>query len=370
MKRTIAFNALPESIINAQSKLLNKCKKIFSSSGNYLYGRENKQFERNLKRYFKTKYALTLASGHDGLLLSLNSLHLTKYDEVIFPVNAYPTAFPVLLSGAKPVPADIDENGQLSIPDVISKITNKTKVIITVYLYGLTGNLDQLLKVVKEYDTILLEDCAQAFGTHYKGKPVGTFGNAGCFSFYPTKNLGTLGDGGAVITNNIDLHTYLLQAKAYGEQRRYKSAFISGHSRLPELQAGILNVFFENFTSVMRKKKQLYRAYMNVFERSNISDVMILRSDPYSDPMPHLFVIRAAKRNKLKQYLQKKCIPTLIHYPYPIHKVRAFQTSIYTKRNFPAAERFSKEILSLPFHEYLAENDIEYIVKSIKAFYA
>lgn len=341
-------------------------------SNRCLEGLENEKLEKNLKYFLKGRYVRTVASGHDAILLSLLFLKLTNKDEVIFPANAYPTIFPIAQSGAKPVPCDVDENGLIDPIEITKKLTQNTRVVIITHLYGLVCDIDQIKKTIAHKNIALIEDCAQAFGSKYKDKPVGTLGDIGCFSFYPTKNLGTLGDGGAVWTKNKKAYDFINMAKSYGEIKRYYSYFPSGHSRMPEIQAGILNIFLKNIKENFSKRKQLTKYYLK-----KIND---LKLKPYIralypiknsivSPIQHLFVITAKKRNQLKKYLNKNGVKCLIHYPFPIHLTPAFKYLGYKNGQFPISEKLSKNILSLPFHQYMSKEQINHIFSAIHSFY-
>ncbi len=312
-----------------------------------------------------------VGSGHDSLVLALQALQLSEKDEVIFPVNSYPTAFPIYLSRATPIPVDCDENGQLSLKEVMKAITKRTKAIIMVHLYGLTGDLGEIAKICRRKNIMLIEDSAQAFGTRFKKQPVGIFGDIGCFSFYPTKNLGTLGDGGAIWTKHKKIYQYLLKAKAYGEKEKYKSEFLSGHSRLPEIQAGILNVYWKKINVVFAKRKTLRKLYEQELKKAELyKNVRVLVSHNNSDPVTHLFVVAVKERDRLIKFLSKRGIETLIHYPKPIYQVAAFRSFGLQKKVFPQSELLSKQVLSLPFHEYLKTSQVRYIFHKIKEFYS
>lgn len=353
----------------ARKNLKQISKQIYSvlESGIFLDGKQNQILEKKLTKFLGSGFVTTTASGHDALLICLQTLQLKKNDEIIFPINSYPTAFPLAQSGAKLIPVDVDENGQIDPKEIEKKITKRTKVIVTVHLYGLVGNLRGIIKLARKHNLFLIEDAAQSFGTKFRNKPTGTLGDIGCFSFYPTKNLGTLGDGGAIWTKNKKLHNFLQKAKSYGEKKRYYSDFISGHSRIPEIQAGVLNYYLKLFPSEKKQRQILAKLYLKYLE--GITHVRPLLSNEESDSMQHLFVIEAEKRDLLRRFLASKKIPTAIHYPYPIHLLPAFSGLQYKKEDFPVSERLSKRIISLPFHQYLTEKDIVYIVGLIKKFY-
>ncbi len=378
--RQVFFSHLP--LIKDRKNMRTEVISNVIKSGIYFEGPQNKILEKKLsrmlsgslparlaaKRAGRQGYITTLASGHDALILALAALNLKKEDEVIFPVNAYPTAFPVALSGAKPVPCDVNLNGQMDIGKLTNAINKNSRAVITVHLYGMTGDIDKIRKICHEKKVVLIEDCAQSLGTKFGGKPLGTFGEISCFSFYPTKNLGSLGDGGAIWTKNRDYYNYFLKAKSYGERTRYDSEFVSGHSRLPEVQAAILNLYTKMLPRYFRKRKLLFQLYQEKLELL-FPRVRVLKSDQNSDPVPHILVIDVDKRDKLAAYLAKKEIPTLIHYPKPIHLVKAFSYLGFKRGDFPMAERLSKRILSLPFHPLLSEGALEQICATIKEFY-
>lgn len=365
----LSFSHLPHIARTYKKQILLRIEKLLDTSDNFLYAAQNSELVEKLHNYTKGGYVTTLASGHDALLLALQSLNLTSTDEILFPVNVYPTAFPVCLVRAKAVPIDADINGQLDLNDFKRKISRRTKVAIVVHLYGLVGELYEIKNLCKKNNIILIEDCAQAFGTYYMKKPVGVFGDISCFSFYPTKNLSTLGDGGALWTKHKKIYKYILKAKSYGEEKKYLSLFLAGHSRLPEIQAAIINVYLEDFQQKKDKRKKLAALYSIGIEKRLKGKVSMISSSKLSDPMYHLFVIKTKKRRSLQKFLTEKKIPTLIHYPTPIHLLPAFKFLGYKKGDFPTSESLSKKILSLPFHEYMGEDDIKYIVDSIKKFY-
>lgn len=340
------------------------------TSGIFLNGKTVREFEKKLSVFFKKGYCTTTASGHDSLILALQSLNLQKGDEVLFPANALPSAFPIFIAGFHGVPVDVDEQGQMNPDELEKKITKKTKAIIVVHLYGMVGCLDEIMEIVKKQNLFLIEDCAQAFGTTFKNQPVGTWGDIGCFSFYPTKNLGTLGDGGALWTKHKRVYQYFLKAKSYGETSKYFSEFIAGHSRLPDIQAGILDVYLQHFPKDAQLRKKIFRQYQDALKKySMYRYIDIISSHKDSDPVPHLFVIKTKNRDGLKAHLQKKGIETFIHYPHPVHVLPAFSFLKYKIGNFPVVEHLAKHIISLPFHQYLKKKDIDFIAKTIAAYY-
>jgi dTDP-4-amino-4,6-dideoxygalactose transaminase len=224
--------------------------------GEFFFGGEVAEFEQQLKQLFKRPYVMSVASGHDALVLAIRALQLDPGAEVLLQANAYPTAFAVVEAGCRLRLVDCDENGQIDLEDVKRKITSKTKLIIPVHLYGSCCDMTKLMTLSADTGIPILEDCAQSFGSTWQGKLLGTFGKMSCFSFYPTKNLGTAGDGGAIITKDKQIGNYCREARQYGEKERYHSQFLSGHSRLTEIQAAVLNVYLPFFEQEMKKKKK------------------------------------------------------------------------------------------------------------------
>jgi len=368
LQRTTHFNSLKIKSQRYKNRILRKFARVIDN-GIFLNGQQTKKLTEKLLSFLDKKGYLTLvASGHDALYLALSALKLTKDDEVIFPVNSYPTAFPICLSLAKPVPCDVNANGQLDPKELIKKVNKKTKAIILVHLYGLVGDIEKIKDIADKNNIVLIEDSAQAFGSKYKNQFAGTLGDIGCFSFYPTKNLGTLGDGGAIWTKDKKIFSYLKKAISYGEQKRYFSEFISGHSRMPELQAAVLNIYLLTINQEIEKRREVFCYFEKKLARLN-RWIRVLKSDEKSLPAPHLFVIEAKKRNQLMKFLKNKGIETHIHYSNPIHLLPAFSYLKYKRGDFPMAERLSNHILSLPFHSFLKKREIDDIVKKIRNFY-
>lgn len=365
----VPFNNVSQTARIYKRQILRQIASIIDR-GIYLNGEENNKLKKKLSSYLNIPFITLTGSGHDSLSIALSSLNLDARDEVIFPVNSYPTAFPIYLSKGKPIPVDVDINGQIDLESVLRHLTKNTRVIVIVHLYGLVGNVEKILKLARENNITVVEDCAQAMGTKYKKKLVGTLGDIGCFSFYPTKTINTLGDGGFIATKKSKRSDYFEKAVSYGEKTRYLSQFIAGHSRLPEIQAGVLNIFLEHVGKVFLKREKVANWYRKEIKKYGLDKkLQILESHKNSEAVKHLFVIKAENRNQLKKYLYNKGIETLIHYPNPIHLLPAFSYLNYKKGDFKMAEKLSQEILSLPFHPYLSKANIDYVLDNIKSFY-
>lgn len=365
----IAFNNVQSHPLKHRTRLLNRFSTVLQT-GTFFHGHQNDILTKHLESHFGRGYVSVVASGHDSLLFALRSLDIKSGDEIITPANVYPTAFPVAQTGAKPVLVDVDENGLIDIEKVKRLITKRTKAIIAVHLYGLVVDIAKLKKTIANKSIKIVEDCAQAFGSTYKGRPVGSWADIGCFSFYPTKNVGTLGDGGALWTNSKRYFRFFEEAAEYGERSRYQSRFVSGHSRLPELQAAVLNVYLDTFEKERTKKKHVLEKYMSALEKSHLlKNARVLYHNNKSEPLMHLFVVEAARRKKLQEYLKNHGIPSIIHYPFPVHHVPAFKNLKYKDGDFPVTERLSAGVLSLPFHSSLKTEHIKYVVTQMKIFY-
>lgn len=340
-------------------------------NGNFLGGPQTTLLEQQLSSFFGRGFIQSLGSGHDSLHLALTALQLSPQDEVIFPVNSYPSVFPLALTPAKLVPVDVDENGQLDPKAVAQALTKNTKVIVMTHLYGLVGKLSDVMKLAKRHNIYLIEDVAQAFGSKYQQKYVGTFGTFGCFSFYPTKNLPTFGDGGAIWTKNKTLFQKIQQLTRYGEVERYKSLQVAGHSRLSELQASVLRVGLKHWDEQVSRRKKVIQWYNSYWQRYHLNRwVDLMNSSKESLPVHHLFVIKTKNRSRLQDFLQTHGVATLIHYPIPVHKVSAFQGHSFSTQHFPVAEHLAESILSLPFHPYQKKSEIAHITKTLHDFYS
>ncbi len=350
------YQGLQKEIDQSVSKIFRK--------GQFILGENVSLFEKEFSRYLGVKYAIGVASGTDALILALKSLGINSQDEVIVPANSYPTALAVA-SVATPKLVDIDPRTlNMDISKIEKTITPKTRAILPVHLFGLAAEMRAILKIAKKHRLFVIEDAAQAHGASYEGKKLGTLGDLGCFSFYPTKNLGCCGDGGMVVTNNKKLAELIRQLRVYGEKKRYQSLRLGINSRLDELQAGILRVKLKRLDSYNQLRQKVAYHYFSCLK----SDNLILppkKSD--GSHVYHLFTIRARERDNLKRYLEKHGIETNIHYPLPVHLVKAFSFLKYQKGDFPEAEKACREILSLPCYPELTNKQITSICNLLKS---
>ncbi|MEM2174990.1 MAG: DegT/DnrJ/EryC1/StrS family aminotransferase [Candidatus Micrarchaeia archaeon] len=362
----VLFNKLGEEYKKNKKKFEAKIDKVLKS-GNFILGKEVENFEKEFARYIGVKYCIGVGNGLEALQLSLMALNIGPGDEVITtPLSAVASALAIKLVGAKPVFVDIDEYFHLDANKIERYISKRTKAILGVHLYGQPFDIEKILKICKKYDLFLIEDCAQAHGAKFKGKKVGSFGDVGCFSFYPTKNLGAFGDGGAIVTNNKKIYEFCKVARNYGQKSLYEHTIIGLNSRLDEIQAAILRVKLAYLDKYNNRRREIATMYKLGLE--SIRGLKLPSERPHCHHIYHLFVVEAQKRDELKEFLSKKGIITLIHYPQPIHKQPSFKE--YNKLKLPIVEKKTKNILSLPIHPLLTNKEIKFVITSIKEFYS
>jgi dTDP-4-amino-4,6-dideoxygalactose transaminase len=297
------------------------------------------------------------------------ALNIGYGDEVIVPANTFfATPEAVSLTGATPVFVDCEEKYYNIDPEKIEeKITEKTKAIIAVNLYGQPAQLEKIKEITQKHNILLIEDCAQSHLAEFNGKFTGTYGIVGCFSFYPGKNLGAYGEGGAVLTNDEDLYKKMQALKDHGSYRKYYHDMIGHNYRLEGLQGAILNVKLNHlpeWTEKRRKNADLYRKHLE-----GINGVFVPAEMPEAKHVYHLFVVRVPRREELANFLNENGIYTGIHYPIPCHLQKAYCFLNYQKGSFPISEKYANEILSLPMFAELKEEEIEYVAAKIREFY-
>ena len=333
--------------------------------GWFVLGKQGELFEKEFAEYCGRSYGIGVNSGTDALKLALKAIGIKKDDEVItVPNTAIPTAMAIVETGAKPVFVDAGEDYLMDASKIEGAITSKTKVIMPVHLYGQACNMDAILEVAKKNNLFVIEDCAQAHGAEYRGMKV-PLGDVGCFSFYPSKNLGAFGEGGMIVTNNKELSDKLKLLRNYGQSTKYDADTLGSNSRLDEIQAAILRVKLKYLDEWNEQRRKLASKY-----NSNLKEII---KTPLENPLTkhvyHLYVIRTEKRNFVLEELKKRGIGTGIHYPIPLHLQKAFQYLKYKKGDFPIAEKFSEEILSLPMFPELTVEEVEKVCGVIKDLY-
>lgn len=336
-------------------------------SGWYILGNEVKHFEKELAQYIGTNYAVGLASGTDALTIAPKALGISKGDGIILPANVYPSAFGISLTGAHLQLADVEEDSlNISLRTIEKAFDRTTKAIVVVHLYGNPVDLDPIILFAKKKKIAIIEDCAQSIGSEYKGNKVGSLGDISCFSFYPTKNLGAYGDGGAILTNNKKLAIQSFLWRTYGEDSRYHSVLQGQNSRLDEIQAAILLSKFKYLDKWNQQRRRLALIYIK-----NLSSlpVQFINECPGGESNYHLFVIKTRKRDQLAKFLKDKGIETGIHYPVTIHLTPSYSYLSLKKGSFPVSEKSCQSILSLPIYPEMSDKDIEYVIDQTKKFF-
>jgi len=330
----------------------------------FILGQELESFEINFSKYLGVKFSIGVNSGSDALNLALRVCGIGKRDEVLTVSHTFvSTVDAILRNRAKPVFCDIDpKTYNIDLLEIENKITKKTKAILPVHLYGTPAEIEGIMKIAEENDLLVIEDACQAHGAEYKDKKIGTFGDLACFSFYPSKNLGCYGDGGIIVTNNEEFAEKLKLLRNYGQKKKYNHEILGINSRLDEIQAAILNVKLKYLEEWNEKRRQCAKIYNQLLNQKIIKPFV----KKYIKPVYHLYVIRSKNRDELMEYLRIKKIPTLIHYPIPIHKQKAY--SLYNTLCLPNTEKIVDEILSLPMHPWLKQQEIEFICNKINEF--
>jgi dTDP-4-amino-4,6-dideoxygalactose transaminase len=342
----------------------------FLKSGTYILGEQVAGFESEFASYCGTQFCVGVSSGLDALQLIFEAYKtlgiLKKGDEIIVPANTYiATVLAISNTGLKPVLVEPDvETFNINPNAVLKAITSKTKAILGVHLYGQLYNVEALEEIIKKHNILLIEDAAQAHGAvNTDGRKAGNVSHAAAFSFYPTKNLGALGDAGAITTNNEELTTTLFKLRNYGRKASYENDIKGYNCRLDELQAAFLRIKLKHLDSENKKRKNIANIY---FQNISTSNIVLPQCIDFNQHVFHLFVIRSKKRDELKKYLYKNRVETLVHYPIAIHKQLAYKE--FNDCVLPITEQIQNEVLSLPLNSALTKNQISHIVSLINMF--
>ena len=336
-------------------------------SGWYILGKEVTSFEKEWADYIGSKYCVGLASGLDALWISFRLLNISVGDEVIVCANAYiACVMGITINGATPVFVEPDQYDNIDVDRIEDVITDRTKAILAVHLYGQACNMTKIMNIAKKYNLRVIEDCAQSHGNHWNGKMVGTFGDIGCFSFYPSKGCGAFGDAGAIVTDNEELAKLFKIFRNYGSEKRYDNMMVGCNSRLDELQAGLLRVKLRHLDEFNEERCRIATKY-NLDINNHLIQKPLIR--PGSDSTWHQYVIHVSEyRDVLLEYLKERDIGTLIHYPIPPHLSEAYSYLGYIKGDFPIAERCANEVLSLPIYNGMTEDEQERVIDAINCF--
>lgn len=338
------------------------------NSGWYVAGNELESFENEFADFIGDKYSIGLGNGLDALQIAFRVLGIKEKDEVIVCSNAFiACVMGITMNGAKPIFVEPDEYDNINANKIEEKITSNTKAILAVHLYGQSCDMDIIMDIAKKYNLKIVEDCAQAHGTTWKNKKCGSFGDISCFSFYPTKNLGAFGDGGAICTNNEEYAKQVKIIRNYGSAIHYENELVGMNSRLDELQAGLLRVKLSHLDELNSERQMIALRYNTELNNHLIKPVL---TRPNSNHIYHQYVIHVLdnRRDDLIKYLDKLEIGTIIHYPIPPHLQKAYEYLGYKKGDFPIAEKYANEVLSIPMYNGMTKEEQDRVIDALNNF--
>lgn len=333
----------------------------------YVLGQEVQHFEEEFAAFCGTKECVGLNSGLDALILALRALEIGPGDEVIVPSNTFiATVLAISENQATPVFVEPDMYYNLDAEAIEKAITPRTKAILVVHLYGQAANMQKICAIAKKHQLYLVEDCAQAHGATCHEQKIGSFGDIGCFSFYPTKNLGAFGDAGAVTTNSSTLAQKVRLLRNYGSTVKYRHDVIGLNSRLDEMQAALLRTKLGHFEELLTEKRQLAQRYLEGLQQTKL---ILPQVREHSTSVWHQFVVRVSNRTDFQQYLEERGVHTLIHYPIPPHMQPCYQNLGYHSGDFPVAEAYAEQVVSLPIYNGMTPDEQDYVMDVIHAYF-
>lgn len=361
----IKFNNL-DRVYKKYKDEFNKAVINVLESGWYILGKNVEEFEKKFADFVGTKYCVGVNSGLDALILAFRALDIKEGDEVIAPANTYiASILGITENGATPVLVEPDEYYNIDVSKIEEKITESTKAILVVHLYGQAANVKEIRKIADKYGLYLVEDCAQSHGAKYENKVTGAWGDIGCFSFYPTKNLGAFGDGGAIVTNNEKLYEKLRMLRNYGSKIKYNHEIEGVNSRLDEIQAALLLVKLKYYDEIRKWRERIAQRYLNEIKNHRIKLPKIRDG---AEHVWHLFVVQVDNRDKFQKYLQDNGIETQIHYPIPPHLSNAYKRLGYKKGDLPITEFYSEHIVSLPFYDFMTDEEVDFVIEIVNKY--
>lgn len=361
----ISPNRLDRGFYKYQQEFEQKALDVLRS-GWYVLGNEVKSFEQEYAQYTGAKHCVGLASGLDALWIAFRVLGIGKGDEVIVQGNTYiASVMGITINSATPVFVEPDEYFNLDASKIEEKITPKTKAILVVHLYGQASNMDKIMEIAHKHNLKVVEDCAQSHGAKFNGKMTGTFGDIGCFSFYPSKNLGAFGDAGAIVTNDDKLADDVRVFRNYGSEKRYYNRVVGTNSRLDEIQAGFLRVRLSHLQELEDEKRAICERYLSELKNDKIKLPQIRNGATH---IWHQFVICCEQRDELQQYLKDKGIGSIIHYPIPPHLSEAYQYLGISKGSLPITEHYANTVLSIPLYNGMTTEEQDFVIDAINAF--
>lgn len=335
-------------------------------SGWYILGKRVEKFEQKFAQFIGSKYCVGLNSGLDALVLAFRALGIGRGDEVIVPANTYiASVLGITENGATPVFVEPDEFYNLDADKIEEKITDRTKAILVVHLYGQAANMHQIKTIAEKYNLYIVEDCAQSHGACFDGKMTGTWGDIGCFSFYPTKNIGAFGDSGSIVTDNEAIFEKIKMLRNYGSKIKYQNEILGINSRLDEIQAALLTVKLAHYNELREERTAIANRYLAEINNKHISLPTIREN---AEHVWHLFVVKTSDRDRFQEFLADKNIGTQIHYPIPPHLSAAYSYLGFKKGDFPITEDYANSLVSLPLYEGMTEEEISYVVDVINSY--
>ena len=335
-------------------------------SGWYILGTEVKQFEEEFKNRLGSKYCVGLNSGLDALILAVRALGIGKGDEVIVQANTYiATVLGITENGATPVYIEPNEYFNIDSTKIESAITSRTKAIMVVHLYGQASQMDKIMEIANKHNLPVIEDCAQSHESCFNGKMTGTFGTIGCFSFYPTKNMGAFGDAGCIVTDNEEIADKIRKMRNYGSKVKYHNEIEGVNSRLDEMQAALLRVKMTHMDVITQERYDMGKRYLEGITNSKIILPKTLNGVNH---VYHQFVIWCEQRDELHDFLEKNGVQTQIHYPIPPHLAECYKWQGHNEGDFPITESYANTVLSLPMYTGMTEEEQDYVIKVLNSF--
>jgi dTDP-4-amino-4,6-dideoxygalactose transaminase len=365
--RNINYLNFPEEVRVHKKEYFSAIQRVLES-GSYVLSHEVEKFENELANYLGVKYCIGTANGLEAIQITLMAYGIRKGDEVITtPISAVATTLAIIAVGATPIFADVDSGGQIDVNLIEDLITKKTKAILPVDLYGQPCDLIKIKEICKKYKLLFIEDACQAHGSTLKGKKLGTYGDVGCFSFYPTKNLGAFGDGGAIITNDEKLAKIYRELRDYGQEKKYVHSRYGLNSRLDELHAALLSVKLKYLDEGNDKRRKIAERYIKNLKDAKGLELVLPKN--LDDSNFHLFVVKTKKRDTLQSFLKSQGIPSLVHYPISIPDQPMFGNR-YKNLEISTARKLVSEVLSLPCHPYMNVDEVDYVSNKTIEFFS
>ena len=355
-------NRLDRGFLEYQKEFEDKALEVLRS-GWYVLGKEVSSFEQEFASYTGAKHCVGVGNGLDALWIAFRVLGIGKGDEVIVQGNTYiASVMGITINGATPVFVEPNMYNNIDADKIEEKITDKTKAILVVHLYGQCSEMSKIIAIAKKHNLRVVEDCAQSHGAMENGKQCGTFGDIGCFSFYPSKNLGAFGDGGAITTNDDDLAQKVRVFRNYGSEKRYYNMVVGTNSRLDEMQAGLLRVRLSHLDEVTKERQDICNRYLNQLKNENIELPQVYDG---VTTVWHQFVIRVKNRQALIDYLDEREIGTIVHYPIPPYLAEAYKDLNIPRGSLPITEKYADEVLSLPLYNGMTKEELDYVINMI-----